>query len=175
VNFVLDDADRMLARTPALLDGWLRGLPEPWSEAREGPDTWNPREIVGHLIHGEDTDWIPRARIILEHGDAVTFQPFDRIAQLRRFEGVTLDRLLDIFAARREQNLETLRSWTLTPEQLALPGRHPELGPVTLEQLLATWVAHDLTHVVQIARVMAKRYDADVGPWKAYLGVLRRG
>jgi hypothetical protein len=175
MEFALEDAERSLARTPALLDGWLRGLPEAWTEAREGPGSWSPREVLGHLIHGEDTDWIPRARIILEHGASQPFEPFDRLAQVRRFAGVPVDQLLDQFAVRRAANLETLRGWHLSARQLALPGLHPELGPVTLEQLLATWVTHDLTHIVQIARVMAKCYDAEVGPWKAYIGVLARG
>jgi hypothetical protein len=175
MEFALEDAERLLARTPPLLDGWLRGLPDAWVDAREGPGSWSPREVIGHLIHGEDTDWIPRARIILEHGASRAFEPFDRLAQLRRFAGAPVDRLLEEFAARRAENLKTLRGWRLTEAQLALPGLHPELGPVTLAQLLATWVTHDLTHIVQIARVMAKRYDADVGPWKAYIGVLARG
>jgi hypothetical protein len=172
--FDLDQAVDVLSRTPALLTAGLRGLPEPWLEAREGPDTWCAREVVGHLVHGEDTDWMPRARIILEHGERRAFEPFDRVAQRTRFAGWSVDALLDAFAARRAANLEVLRGWRLTPAQLALRGRHPELGTVTLEQLLATWVAHDLDHVVQIARLMAKRVGADVGPWRAYLGVLSR-
>ena len=175
MEFLLEDAERLLVRTPALLDGWLRGLPVAWTEAREGPGSWSPREVLGHLIHGEDTDWIPRARLILEHGAARAFEPFDRMAQVRRFAGIPIEALLGEFATRRASSLETLRGWRLTPAQLALAGLHPELGPVTLEQLLATWVTHDLTHIVQIARVMAKRYDAEVGPWKAYIGVLARG
>ena len=172
MNFKLDEATGMLARTPALMNLWLRGLPDSWLDATEGPDTWSPRVVIGHLIHGEDTDWIPRARLILEHGEARPFDRYDRFAQSRRFQDHTMDQLLDLFAERRQATLETLRGWRLTEAQLRLRGRHPELGPVTLEQLLATWVAHDLDHVVQIARVMAKRYHTDVGPWTAYLRVM---
>lgn len=172
MNFKLDEAIGMLARTPALMNLWLRGLPDSWLDATEGPDTWSPRVVIGHLIHGEDTDWIPRAQLILEHGEARPFDRYDRLAQFRRFQDHTMDQLLDLFAERRHATLETLRGWRLTEEQLRLRGRHPELGPVTLEQLLATWVAHDLDHVMQIARVMAKRYLTDVGPWTAYLRVL---
>jgi len=175
MNFELEEAIEVLARTPALMDLWLRGLPQPWLDATEGPDTWSPRVVIGHLIHGEDTDWIPRARLILESGEARTFEPYDRFAQFRRFGAHSMEQLLEEFADRRRRNLETLRGWRITAEQLELRGRHPELGPVTLAQLLATWVAHDLDHVGQIARVMAKHYAADVGPWTAYLGLLRRG
>lgn len=130
--------------------------------------------MVGHLVHGEETDWVPRARIILEHGEDRPFEPFDRFAQLTRFAGRSLDELLDRFAGLRRENLETVRSWRLTEEQLALAGRHPELGRVTLRHLLATWAVHDLNHLAQIARVMAKRYGEDVGPWRAYLSILDR-
>ena len=172
MNFKLDEAIVMLEGTPALMNLWLRGLPDDWLDANEGPETWSPRDVIGHLIHGEDTDWIPRARLILEHGEARPFERYDRFAQFRRFAGFSMDQLLDLFAERRRATVETLRGWRLSQAQLELRGRHPELGTVTLEQLLATWVAHDLDHVVQIARVMAKRYRTDVGPWTAYLRVM---
>lgn len=130
--------------------------------------------MVGHLIHGEETDWVPRAKIILTAGESRVFEPYDRFAQARRFADWSLDRLLDRFGELRAANLATLRGWRLTPQQLALRGRHPELGPVTLSQLLATWVVHDLGHVAQISRVMAKQYRGAVGPWIAYLPVLTR-
>ena len=174
MEFVLDEAVALLRRTPRVLDAWLRGLPEPWLRVTEGGATWSPFEVVGHLIHGEHTDWIPRARIILEHGEAKAFTPFDRFAQARLMSDRTLDSLLDEFAATREQNLATLEAFHLTPADLARTGKHPELGTVTLAQLLATWVAHDLDHVVQVARTMARRYGADVGPWTAYLSVMKR-
>ena len=140
----------------------------------EGPDTWSPYVIVGHLIHGDHTDWIPRARLILAQGAHRRFTPYDRFAQFRESEGKALDELLDEFARVRTENLITLASWRLTEVQLALDGEHPEFGPVTLRQLLATWVAHDLSHVAQVARVMAKQFRDAVGPWRAYLPILDR-
>lgn len=172
--FRLDEALEILERTPATLRGLLAGISEPWQRVDEGPDTWSPFDNVGHLIHGEETDWIPRARIILEHGTARPFEPFDRFAQLKRFRDGSLGSLLDRFAELRASNLATLRGWELGPDQLALQGRHPELGTVTLAQLLAAWAAHDLGHIAQISRVMAKRYRSAVGPWVAYLPILTR-
>lgn len=174
MNFNLAEATEILERTPATLDALLRGTSEGWQTADEGPETWSPVDVLGHLIHGEETDWIPRARIILEHGERRPFDPYDRFAQFERFRGWSLDRLLDRFAVLRTGNLTTLREYRLGEEQLDLPGRHPELGAVTLRQLLATWVAHDLDHVNQVSRVMAKRYTDDVGVWRQYLGVLNR-
>jgi hypothetical protein len=171
--FQLTEACALLERTPPILRTWLGGLPEPWVRADEGPATWNAFDVVGHLIDGEETDWIPRARIILAQGPDRRFVPFDRFRHQRLNAGRPLAVLLDRFAALRAANLATLRGWQLTPVQLPLTGEHPELGTVTLEQLLATWVAHDLDHVTQIARVMAKRYTAATGPWPAYLRVLR--
>ena len=164
----------VLERTPDVLRTLLLGLPAEWTDATEGPDTWSPYVVVGHLIHGERADWIPRARIILAHGRARPFEPFDRLAQFRESEGKTLPELLDEFARLRAESLATLRGWALTDAQLALEGTHPALGQVTLRQLLATWVAHDLGHLVQIARTMAKRYRESVGPWRAYLSVMER-
>jgi hypothetical protein len=172
-TFELETAVALLARTPAVLDTWLRDLPDAWLRCNEGDATWCAKDVVGHLIHGEDDDWIPRARHVLAHGDAVPFAPFDRFAQDVRFAGRTLPSLLDEFAAKRRASLDALAALDLTPADLARPGRHPALGEVTLRQLLATWVAHDLTHVAQIARVMAKRYAIDVGPWREYLRILQ--
>jgi uncharacterized damage-inducible protein DinB len=167
---VIEEVLAVLTRTPRVLDVQLRGLPAPWLEANEGEGTWNVRNVLGHLIDGEDYDWIPRARIILTAGGA--FEPFDRFAHLAL--DVPLNDLLDTFAEKRAANLDTLRSWRLGPREFALTGGHPEFGPVTLDQLLATWVAHDLDHLNQVARVLAKRYDEAVGPWKAYLSILKQ-
>ncbi len=164
----------VLERTPATLRALLGGLPEAWTAPNEGPDTFSAFDNVGHLIHGERTDWIPRARIILAQGADRRFEPYDRFAQARESQGKGLAELLDEFARLRGENLATLRSWTLTDRELALEGEHPALGPVTLRQLLATWVAHDLGHVAQTTRVMAKRYRDAVGPWRAYLPILDR-
>ncbi len=174
--FRLDEAYAVLERTPRVLDSLLRDLPESWTAADEGPDTFSPWEVVAHLIHGERTDWVPRLRIILAHGEARAFDPYDRFAQRRESAGKTLAQLLDEFAALRAGNLATLRGLALTEADLDRRGRHPdaELGTVTLGQLLATWVAHDLAHLGQVARVMAKRYREDVGPWRKYLRVMDR-
>jgi hypothetical protein len=147
-------------------------LPDSFLLTREGGDTWSPYDIVGHLIHGERTDWIARVRMILTRGEESTFEPFDRFAQFQDSRGRSLSSLLDEFAALRAENLETLRELKLGPAEFALTGRHPDFGVVTLGQLLATWVVHDLGHLGQIARVMAKQYRDEVGPWRAYLPVL---
>lgn len=168
----MEEALAVLARTPPTLDALLRALPDGWVMAHEGGDTWSPFDVVGHLIHGERTDWVPRARIILEHGDARPFDTFDRLAQFAASEGRTLASLLDEFATLREESLRELASLRLTDADLDRRGRHPELGAVTLRQLLATWMAHDLDHVVQIARVLARQYSDEVGPWRAYLRII---
>jgi hypothetical protein len=173
MSFTLDDTIAQLERTPAALDAMLRGLPECWTATNEGPDTFSSYDVIGHLIHGEKTDWIPRARIVLEHGESRPFDRYDRFAQFRDSAGKSLASLLDEFARLRRENLVTLRSWGLGAEQLARSGTHPTLGRVTLAQLLAAWAAHDLTHVHQIARTMAHQYRQDVGPWVAFMGVLR--
>jgi hypothetical protein len=170
--FVLDEAIALLARTPAALDALLRGLPNPWIQANEGADTWSPFDVVGHLVHGERTDWIPRARIVLEHGDQRPFEPFDRRAQFVFATDMTLAALLDDFARLRHDNLAQLRDMHLTTADLERRGRHPELGAVTLRELLATWVAHDLDHLAQLSRVLAHQYAAEVGPWRAYLRII---
>ncbi len=171
-TFDLDEAIAVLERTPSVLRAWLSGLSAAWIEADEGPDSWNAFDIVGHLIHGERTDWIARARIVLEHGESRPFDPFDRFAQFELSKGRSLDELLDEFADLRRHNLEILRGLELGAAEFDRAGRHPELGRVTLGELLATWVAHDLGHIAQIARVMAKRYRSEVGVWQAYLPVL---
>ncbi len=173
--FDLAEGIAILERTPAALRALLSGLPEPWIVATEGPETFSAFDNVGHLIHGERTDWIPRARLILAQGVNRTFEPYDRFAQVRESAGKTLAQLLSEFEALRFGNLATLRGWQLTDAQLALQAEHPALGTVSLRQLLATWVAHDLGHVAQTSRVMAKRYRDAVGPWRAYLPVLDRG
>ena len=172
-TFRLDEAVALLERTPSLLDAQLRGLPEPWLSCDEGPKTWSPFLVVGHLIHGEKTDWIPRARRILDEGETRPFEPFDRFAQIEATKGRPLADLLDEFAILRRASLDELAAMNLGEKELDRRGRHPELGAVTLRQLLATWVAHDLDHVQQIARVMAKRYAGECGPWSAYLRIVR--
>lgn len=173
MDFDLRAGMAVLERTPDAMRAMLAGLPAAWIEGTEGPETWSPYIIMGHLIHGERTDWIPRARIILAHGENRRFVPFDRFAQLREAKK-SLDELLNEFATLRAENLTTLANWRITDEQLNWEGEHPELGRVTLRQLLATWVAHDLGHIAQTARVMAKQYRDAVGPWRAYLPVMDR-
>lgn len=169
----LDECIAVLTRTPATLDAMLRGLPETWTEATEGPGTWSPYTVIGHLNHAERADWMPRLAIILEHGPTRPFDPFDREAQFRESNGKSLDLLLDEFHELRRDNVAKLRELNLQPAQLELQGTHPAFGPVTAGQLLATWAAHDLGHIVQISRTMAKRYKQDVGPWAEYLSVMR--
>ncbi len=171
-TFRTDEARAVLARTPATLDALLRGLPDPWIEAPDGDDGWTPHEVVGHLIIGERTDWITRARSILEHGEADIWKPFDRFAQQRECAGLPLDDLLDEFAELRAANLEAFDALGLDEERLALRGVHPAFGSVSMEQLMATWVAHDLGHIAQIVRAMAGRYREAAGPWTEYLPIL---
>ena len=170
--YVLDDAIQLLRRTPDALAAMLSGLPDRWTRTTEGPGTWSPFDVLGHLIHGEKTDWVPRAQSILEHGESKVFVPFDRFAQFEDSRGKSLGQLLDEYAALRAKNLKIIESLHLTDDELERTGLHPEFGRVTLAQLIATWVVHDLGHIVQIARTMARQYDADVGPWKRYLRVL---
>lgn len=169
----LDDTMSLLARTPSALDALLRGLPEFWTHASEGENTWSAFDVVGHLIHGERTDWIPRAKIILQYGETRSFDPFDRWAQARESQGKSLGELLDEFTRLRANSLQELRALHLTPEDLARRGRHPTLGVVTLSELLTTWAAHDLTHLHQISRIMAYQYRDAVGPWIKFLGVMQ--
>ncbi|MEO8562472.1 MAG: DinB family protein [bacterium] len=170
----LEQGRTVLARTPEVLRVMLATLGSEWIDATEGPETWSPYDIVGHLVHGERTDWIPRAEIILAQGTSRVFAPFDRFAQFRESQGKSLGDLLDELTRLRAQNLEILAGWRLTETQLVLEGEHPALGVVTLRQLLSTWVAHDLGHIAQIARVMAKQYRDEVGPWREYLPILDR-
>ncbi len=172
-EFSLADSIAILTRTPASLDALLRGLPNVWVRGNEGKDTWSAFDIVGHLIIGERTDWMPRVRMLLESGEARPFDPFDRFAQLGESQDRSLEQLLDDFARLRRENLAALQALNLRDEDLARRGRHPALGVVTLSELLATWAVHDLTHVHQMSRVMAHQYRDAVGPWSAYLGVLQ--
>lgn len=172
MHFDLDHSLEVLSRTPAALRGLLDGVSESWVRGTEGPDTFSPFDVVGHLIDGEETDWIPRARIILAQGPDPRFEPYDRFRHRARNAGASLKTILVEFEGLRRQNLELLRSWRLTQGQLDLPGQHPSLGPVTLRQLLAAWVVHDLGHVAQVARVMAKQYRDEVGPWVPFLPIL---
>jgi DinB family protein len=172
-EFKLEDTIALLASTPATLNALLRDLPEIWTQRSEGGDTWNAFEVIGHLIHGERTDWMPRARMILDFGETRTFEKFDRSGHQSEVEGKTTNQLLNEFARDRSENLARLRAMNLKKEDLARRGRHPALGVVTLSQLLATWAAHDLTHLHQISRIMANQYREAVGPWSAYLGVMQ--
>ena len=173
MEFKLDSAVSVLARTPATLRALLERLPPEWTRSNEGGETWSPFDVLGHLIHGERTDWIPRARIILEAGESRPFTPFDRFAQLRENAGKSVEELLDDFEALRGESLRVLDGLRLSESDLARTGQHPELGRVTLRELLATWVAHDLDHIEQVARTMARQYMEAVGPWQAYLSVLK--
>jgi DinB family protein len=172
VRFSLEQSIAVLQRSPATLGALLQGVGESWAHGTEGPDTFSPFDVVGHLIDGEETDWIPRARIILAQGPNRRFEPYDRFRHRTRNTGRTLDSLLAEFGRLRAENIALLRSWKLTDAQLAQQGEHPSLGAVTLRQLLATWVVHDLGHLAQVSRVMAKQYRDEVGAWVPYLPVL---
>jgi hypothetical protein len=173
MDFNLEQAVPILERTPAVIAGLLQDLPDDWTRVDEGPDTWSPRQVVGHLINGERTDWIPRARIILRQEKVRRFDPFDRFADINSPR--PLGELLKEFDRLRADNVATLRGWNLRESDLALTGEHPELGAVTMSQLLATWVVHDLSHIAQMTRTMARAYTDAVGPWTAYFRVLQRG
>ena len=163
----------LLVHSPAALDALLRDLPETWTLRNEGQDTWSTFDVIGHLIHGERTDWMPKARMVLQFGETETFEPFDRWGHVRECQGKSLGQLLDEFARLRSENLDELRALNLRQGDLELRGRHPTLGAVTLSELLATWATHDLTHLHQISRVMAHQYREAVGPWNGSLGVLQ--
>lgn len=173
MKFFLDQAVAVLERTPVALRELLQDLPDDWVSTSGDRSNWGPFDVVGHLIHGEQTDWIPRARIILDLQERVPFTSFDREAQFELSTGKTLADLLGEFEELRRENLVTLQGWNLAPEALNGVGEHPELGPVTLRELLATWVVHDLGHLAQITRSMARRYNDEVGPWREYLPVLQ--
>jgi len=169
----LNQSIALLARTPSALNALLRDLPDEWTQRNEGEGTWTVFDVVGHLIHGERTDWIPRARRILEFGESKPFDRFDRFAQERESQGKTLSQLLDEFADLRAEKLGELRAMNLSEDDLKKRGTHPALGVVTLYELLSTWAAHDLTHLHQISRIMAVQYREAVGPWAKFLGVMR--
>ena len=174
MEFDLGNGLAVLERTPSVLRTLLVGLPDVWTRQNEGPETWSPREVIGHLIEGERSDWIPRARIVIAQGVSTAFEPFDRTAHQRSMSADgPLDELIDTLAEMRAVNLATLRGWRLTRAQLELTGIHAEFGSVTLKQHLATWVAHDLGHIVQVTRTMARQYRDAVGPWRAYLSALQ--
>jgi DinB superfamily len=169
----LQNTISLLARTPGALNALLRDLPEMWTSSNEGENTWSAFDVVGHLIHAERTDWIPRVRTLLQFGETQPFAPFDRLGQMRETQGKSLGHLLDEFARLRAESVAELRALNLSTDKLQLRGQHPALGVVTLSELLATWATHDLTHLHQISRVMAHQYREAVGPWSAYLGVLQ--
>jgi uncharacterized damage-inducible protein DinB len=174
MDFQYEQAVDMLRRTPATLRALLSGQPGAWTRSTAGSDTWSAYDVVGHLLNGDETDWIPRARIILHEGESRPFVPVDRTAMFEKYKGYSLEQLLEAFERARDNNLATLAWWHLTPEQLGLTGTHPALGTVTLSQLLATWVVHDLNHIGQIVEVMAHQYAEEVGPWSQYLAILTR-
>ena len=174
MTFDLTMGIQVLERTPRTLHAMLDGLGSRWLDSTEGPDTWSPRVVVGHLIQAERTNWIPRAQIILEQGSDCRFRPFDRLPDADAIGTKSIEELLSEFSQVRGENLGRLRDWHLTDAQLAFEGEHPEFGTVTLRQLFATWVAHDLSHIAQVSRVMAKQYRDAVGPWRAYLRVMER-
>ena len=174
MEFQLEQAIEVLSRTPVVLRSMLEELSDSWVYNNYGEKTFSPFDVIGHLIHGERTDWIPRAKIILQHGEAKPFEPFDRYAMYKDSREKSLAELLDTFESLRMKNLKALKAMKLTPEKLILRGTHPELGAVTLEALLATWVTHDLNHIAQIAKAMAFQYDESVGAWHPYISILRR-
>lgn len=173
MEFNLDDAINVLSRSPNVLRAILQGLPSEWIKSNEGENTWSPYDVLGHLIHGERTDWITRAKTVLKEGEEKVFKPFDRFAQFTESQGKSLEELLDIFESLRQENIQTLKEMKLSQQDLTKTGTHPELGKVQLKELLATWVAHDLDHIVQISRTMAKQYKEEVGPWHKYLSVMK--
>jgi hypothetical protein len=172
MNFDLPRTLEVLSRTPGVLESLLDGLSEAWLDASEGPETFSPRDVVGHLIHGEETDWVPRIRLILERGDEEPFVPFDRFGFRETIRGRSIDDLLRELRNLRSDNLDYVRGLSLAATDFDLKGRHPSLGAVTLGQLFAAWMVHDLGHVRQIVRVVAHQYDEAVGPWKQYLSIL---
>ncbi len=174
MQFNIEQATSILSRTPSVFDALLRDLPDPWVASNEGANTWNPFDIVGHLVHCEKADWIPRTRLIIEKGESQVFEPLDRFAQFEESRGKALVELLNEFAVLRLANLSTLGEFQLSASDLQRKGRHPDFWVITLCQLLATWVVHDLGHIAQTTRVMAKQYADQVGPWAEYVPVLTR-
>jgi uncharacterized damage-inducible protein DinB len=174
MDFQVDRAVELLSRTPATLQALLAGVSDDWTRSDEGPETWSPFVTVGHMTFAEEFNWIPRARMILEHGEARVFEPFDRFAQFERYKAFSLEQLLDAFTARRRESLAALAAMKLTPERLARRGRHPDFGAVTLSQLLATWTVHDMNHVGQIVQTLAKQYREAIGPWRRFVPIVDR-
>ena len=173
MNFQLAEGIQILSKTPGVISSLLSGLPEGWIKTNEGENTWSPYDIVGHLIHGEKTDWIPRAKIILSDQEDKTFVPFDRFAQFEESKGKSLETLLEEFRVLRAQNIQTLNALNIDEEKLAQKGMHPDFGEVSLRQLLSTWVVHDLSHIHQISRVMVKNLREEVGPWMEFISILK--
>ncbi len=169
----LDETIALLSRTPATLNALLRDLPESWTHRSEGASTWTAVDVIGHLIHADQTDWVPRARWILQHGESEAFPPFDRAGHFRLIEGKSLAEILDEFSRVRSEAIDELRSLDLQSGDFERRGRHPVLGSTTLSQLVATWPAHDLTHLHQISRILAHQYREEVGPWRQFLGVMQ--
>lgn len=174
LDFSLYEAEIILSRTPGVLDALLRGAPDSWTMQNNGDGSWSPWAVVGHMLHGDESEWISRIRVILEHGEEQPFEPFDREAMFQQYEGIPLPELLDRFAAVRQTNLSDLREFGLASFHLSLKGTHPTLGPVMLSNLLATWVTHDFNHIGQIVEVMARHYKGAVGPWVQLLPILTR-
>jgi uncharacterized damage-inducible protein DinB len=174
MDFRVDRAVELLSRTPATLRALLVGVSDAWARSDEGPETWSPVVTVGHMTFAEEVNWIPRARVILEHGESRAFEAFDRFAQFERYKSLSLEALLDTFAARRRESLAALAAMQLTPERLALRGTHPDLGAVTLGQLLATWTVHDMNHTGQIVQTLAKQYREAIGPFRRFLPIVDR-
>ena len=174
MTFDIEKSIEILERTPLVLEVLLDGLSDEWTKNNEGSESWSPYDVVGHLIHGEKTDWVTRAKVILSDGENKTFTPFDRFAQLQTNQQTPLKDLLKAFKKLRDQNLEELKAMQIDAAKLRMKGMHPELGEANLKELLSTWVVHDLGHISQITRVMAKQYKSEVGPWEAYLGILKK-
>ena len=172
MKFDINNSIEILERTPKVLESYLSGLSNDWLKNNEGENTWSPYDIIGHLIFGEKTDWIIRAKIILNQSENIMFEPFDRFAQLKENQNTPISKLIVEFKELRQSNLKELKSFNISDKDLELKGVHPEFGDVTLEQLISTWVVHDLGHISQISRVMAKQFETNVGPWKAYLRIL---
>ena len=172
MKYTPEKSYEILERTPAVLSALLSGISDEWLMSNEGPETFSPYDVVGHLVHGEKTDWMPRTKSILEFGPVKTFDPYDRFAQYRESNGKSMQQLLDEFAVLRKENMQALQSLRLSAADLDKKGTHPVLGPVTLRNLLSTWVVHDLTHMAQITRVMAKQYKEEMGPWPAFFRIL---
>jgi hypothetical protein len=173
MRFQISEAVEVLEQTPAVMDALLRGRSSAWLNCRIDHAAFSPLDVLGHLIFGEITDWIPRARIIVECQKSRTFDPFDRYGFAPIIQGKTVDELLNEFAKARSQSLEALQALALNDEKLDLPGVHPELGDVTMRQLIATWVVHDLGHIAQVTRIMANEYRDEVGPWRAYISIIQ--